>query len=209
MAKMLPAIDDPNEGLPHNLPRLTPLRQDASISVRVLDGRYRVAARGRQSRWEDAVDQLPRRIEVDVEGWPNVIEVRGNVVQLPPVVLRLAEVIELQSPAHGSVVDLSDTQFSWSTVPQAVRYQVQMMHTTEGPSPMTDFFLTVRVPEPRFRLRDLTAAQQELAHSNWIPGRTGGWRVDAYDAADRRVGRSLAENHFLIARGYTPAAKKS
>jgi hypothetical protein len=56
--------------------------------------------------------------------------------------------------------------------------------------------------EPRLRLADLTEIEKRQLRENYLPGRTGGWRVDAYDAHGRKIGLSLEERRFLVAAGF-------
>jgi len=194
-----PAIDNPDQGLPHRLPRLVPLRRDIPVSVQVLDGRYRLKYRGHHRGWDDSVAHLARLMQVDVDQWPEEIEVRGDTVKLPPVRLHLADEIKLLSPANGMTVNLPETELRWQPIPNAVRYQVQLHYTVEAPSPSTVFFGTVTTDSPSLRLADLGGSERAHVRENLIPGRTGGWQVDAYDATGKRIGVSLVENRFLVA----------
>lgn len=201
-----PEVAHPDEGLSHNLPRLVPLRQDGPVTVQLLDGRYRLRSKGTHSRWDNSVEKVARRLEVDVENWPAEVEIRGGIVQLPPVRIRLADEVTFLSPDDAVPVNLNDVEFRWEPVPGATRYQVNVVYTTEKPSPTTYFFLTVTTREPMLKLSELPAHEQKLVRENLLPGRTGGWRVDAYDEADRRVGKTLAERRFLVADALTSPA---
>jgi predicted Ser/Thr protein kinase len=196
-----PSLEDPDRGLPHKLPRLVPVRQDAPTSIQVLDGTYRLRYRGHGGRWDSANDRLGRLLQVDAGDWPAEVEVRGDVVRLPPVRLRVAEEIVLKTPAQGAPVNLSEAELQWQPVPGAARYQVQLFYTTSTPTPTTNYFGFVTTVAPKLRLSSLKDDEKLQVRQNLLPGRNGGWRVDAYDEAGRCIGKSLAEQTFLVAGG--------
>jgi hypothetical protein len=122
-------------------------------------------------------------------------------VQLPPVRLRLAEEIRLTKPEAGASVDLRDAELRWSAVPDADHYLVNLLYTAETPTPTHLFFLSPKTNEPRLRFAQLSDQERRQIRENYVPGRTAGWRVDAYDAAGKRIGVSLSEQQFLIVHG--------
>ena len=194
-----PKIDNPDGGLPHNLPRLLPLRQDAPVSATVLDGKYRLRISDRRTGWDESAADHARLLQVDIEDWPEEIEVRGEVVKLPPVRLRLAKAVKLQTPTSGATVKLSDTELQWLAVPNADFYRVHLEFRKETPHPTAVMFLAVDVDAPRLRLMDLSEEDKIQVRGNLTSGRTGAWRVDAYDASGRQIGTTLKENRFLVA----------
>jgi predicted Ser/Thr protein kinase len=196
-----PAIDDPHQGLPYNLPRLAPLRQDRPVTVEVLDGVYRLDLRGHHSRWDQSAERTARLLQVDVDGWPKQVEIRGGLVQLPPVRLRLAQEIQLTKPESGASVDLRNAELRWTPIPNADHYMVHLLYTAETPTPTTFFFLSMKVSEPQLGFTKLLDHERRQLRKNYLPGRTGGWRVDAYDADGRRIGLSLDEQRFLVVHG--------
>ncbi len=194
-----PGIDNPNQGLAHNLPRLIPLHQNGPITVQVLDGKYRIRTKGHHSRWDNQAEQISRRIQVDIDGWPEQIDIAGNTVRLPAVHLRLADEIDLLLPPNAEPIKLSEVEFEWTPIEGATQYQIQLLYTSEQPTPITHFFLSITTQKPRLRLIDLDDAEQSSIRTNLIAGRTGGWRVDAYDIAGKLIGKSIVENRFLVA----------
>ena len=194
-----PSITNPDKGLSHNLPRSLPLRQDQPVTATILDGTYRLRYRGHNLRWNNDSEQIVRRLQVDVDGWPQEITVQGDVVKLPPIRLRLAEPVELQMPADEIAVDLSDVELKWAPLPNATRYRVHLTARKETPSPKSVMFLVVDVESPRMRFIDLSDQNKEEVRDNLISGRTGAWRVDAYDAESKRIGTTLKEMRFLVA----------
>jgi hypothetical protein len=194
-----PSIRNPDEGLPTGLPRLLPLCQDQPVSATLLDGTYRLHKSGHHLSWDNDADRLARLVQVDVEGWPSEIQVQGSVIKLPPVRLRIAEAIERQLPDNGAAVDLSDVELRWSPVAQADFYRVHLDYRKEAPQPSAVMFLATDVKLPRLRFSELSANDQAQVRENLTAGRTGAWRVDAYDAAGRCIGLTLSERRFLVA----------
>jgi hypothetical protein len=167
----------------------------------VLDGVYRLKVAGHQGQWESSADRLGRMLQVDVDGWPKQIEIKGGLVQLPPVRLRLAQEIQLTAPESGSSVDLRKAELTWIPLPDADHYKLQLCYTAETPTPTQFYFLFPTTKEPRLRFTELPEFERKQLQTNYLPGRTGGWRVEAYDAAGKRIGISLDEDRFLIANG--------
>ena len=194
-----PSITNPDKGLPHNLPRSLPLRQDQPVRATILDGTYRLRYMGHNLRWNNDSEQLGRLLQVDVDGWPQEITVDGDVVKLPPVRLRLAKPVELQEPPDGTAVNLSGVELKWTPLPNATRYRVHLSARQENPSPKSIMFLVVDVESPRMRFVDLSDQNKEEVRDNLIAGRTGAWRIDAYDADSKCIGTTLKEMRFLVA----------
>lgn len=96
-------------------------------------------------------------------------------------------------------VDLNDVTFRWQALHEAASCQVTFLSTDESPSPTTHDFHTVSVPEPSLRLSDLPHADQERLRRELIAGRTGGWRIEAFDEDNRRIGLTRGERRFLVA----------
>jgi len=204
-----PAIEDPDAGLTHQLPRQVPLRSDGPTSVSVLDGTYRLRRSSYSARWTPDTESIARRLEIDTTAWPETVEIRGSTVQLPPVEIRLAESIVLQRPTDGATVNLDDVELSWHPVQGATRYQVQLSYTTlsvndnaDGqltPLSTTVYFTTLRSDSPAIRLSELSGRQRQEIQKEWTTGRMANWRVEAFDAAGRRIGTTMKESRFLIA----------
>ncbi len=193
-----PSVQDPHRGLPHHLPRLVPLRRDAPVRVQVLDGEYRLRYRGHHARWDREADDLARLIQVDTDDWPQRVTIQGDVVELPPVRLRLAQEVKLTSPLPGAHVDLNDAELVWDAVAGASRYRLTLMYTAETPSPTTTMFLAVETDQARLRLAELAEPDQARIRENLTTGRTAGWKVEALDERGRQVGVTLTEYRFLV-----------
>lgn len=196
-----PSIKDPHEGLPHNLPRLLPLHQNGPVSVTVLDGTYRLdKLRNLHMRWEDDdAASNGRLLQVDVPDWPEELEVRGNVVRLSPVRLRMAEPIQQLAPASGATINLTDVELRWSSLPDAKFYRLHLSVRKETPQPSSAMFLALDVQAPSFRFVDIEKGYVHLVQKNLISGSVGEWRVDAYDSDGNRIGKSLSESRFFVA----------
>ncbi|MGN6135762.1 MAG: hypothetical protein ACTHOU_14835 [Aureliella sp.] len=193
-----PAIDQPDAGLPHHLPRLIPLRSDQPVRFQVLDGKYRLRCRSHRGLWRPSAERAMRLLQVETDDWPQIIEVRGQMVRLPPVRLRQAEEMRQQAPADGDVVDLAKVELRWQAIEGAATYKVQFLYTEEKPSPSTTYFLVVETTQPQVKIAELTAFEHQQIRRNLHAGREAGWQVDAYDAAGKRIGLSPKESHFVV-----------
>jgi hypothetical protein len=204
-----PAVENPDAGLSHSLPRSVSLNSTGPMRIDVLDGRYRLRSRNRSMRWTNQAEPIARRIEVDTSAWPDEVEVAGKTILLPQAEIRLLEAIELRQPINGSVVDLNEVELQWQPVPGASWYQLQLSYTMlntavavaggpRSPVSTTEYFFTVRSDSHRLRVADLSGAERKAVLQNWIKGRTAGWQVDAYDTADQRLGTAIGESHFLV-----------
>jgi len=197
-----PDLADPDQGLPSPLPRRVPLRQDRPVSIPMLDGTYRLTVRGHHARWDRQHERFVRLLQVDVEGWPQEVTIEKRHVALPPVHLRLAEEIALvHPPAHAPVV-LAEAELAWHPVAGADHYIVQLSYLGQGPSPTQTYFLSPRTTETRLRFASLPEAARAQLTRHFAVGRTGSWRVDAYDRQGRRVGTSLEDRRLLVLGGW-------
>lgn len=194
---MDPAVENPNLGLPHDLPRLVPVRQDAPISVHVLAGTYRIRLSSHHARWDDSVSDVAERLEVDVQDWPETITIGTGTVTLPPIQLRLCQEMEFLEPV-GDFVKLPGTVFQWREIPGAVRYQVVFQAITESPHQVIDYFMPIKATTNKLELAALNEQQKQQLRTHWTLGATGGWSVDAYDAKGRRIGKTLTTPRFVI-----------
>ena len=199
-----PSISNPHEGLPHNLPRWLPLRQDRPVSATVLDGTYRFDHYGLSYRWDINAQDVGPLVQIDIDDWPSEITVQSDTVRLPPVRVRMATEIELLSPASDAAVSLPDTELRWSPIPEAKSYQVSLSVRKELPHPTKSMFLTLNVDSARLRFDDIDKGNHKLLRENLIDGSLGEWRVDAFDKDGKCVGKSLKENRFLVVTALPP-----
>ncbi|MDA1230334.1 MAG: serine/threonine-protein kinase [Planctomycetota bacterium] len=192
------SISNPHEGLPHNLPRLLPLRQDRPVSVTVLDGTYRFDHSGLSYRWDFNAGNVGPLVQIDIEDWPSEITVQGNIVRLPPVRARMAKEIQLLSPVGEAAVNLADTELRWSPIPDAKTYRVSVSVRQELPRPTSSMFLSLNIDNAELRFVDIDKGYLKVLRENLIAGSQGEWRVDAFDKDGRCIGKSLKENRFLV-----------
>lgn len=192
-------IANPDQYLPHRLPRLVQLDSAGRAFVGVVDGRYRLKFGGQQARWSPSSDKFMRLLQIDTESWPSEVTISGNRLQLPPARVRMAKEVQLLSPQQGELLDLEDAEFRWQPVSRASYYRVSFLYSTESPHVTSTLFAFIRTDEPRMRLSRLVGADRKAIAENLLAGRTGGWSVAAYDAENRRLGVSLEERRFLVA----------
>lgn len=198
-------VKNPNAGLPYNLPRLVPLRVGETSRIGILDGTYRMTIRGRHSSFTPNDADLTHLLEVDVDGWPETIEVVGSTIALPPITVRLAEKIHFVGPPHGERLDLNQSEFRWSEVNGADHYQVQLSYTKEEPSPAEHYVESIVAKKPSLDLSLLRDRERKRVAENLIAGRTGGWRVTAVDSAGKTIGNTVETRRFLVLKGLKTA----
>jgi tRNA A-37 threonylcarbamoyl transferase component Bud32 len=192
-------VEFPDRGLPRNLPRHVDLRQDAPVKVRLLDGTYRLRNTGHSISRDTGYEHLMRRLQIDLDDWPTEVQIRGGVVQLPPVKLRLADEINYESPKNGEAIDLSSDQLTWKSIPNADHYRVTLMWRDEAPTSTTHIFSVINCKLETLKFADLTDLDRKQVSQSLTKGRTGGWRVAAYDANGKCIGIALEEQWFLVA----------
>jgi hypothetical protein len=193
-----PDVTDPDAGLTHRLPRLVQFGSDGHATVGVVPGRYRLRCDGHQARWSAESERFMRLLDLDTSRWPAEVAIDGDTLQLPPAVVRQLAEVRLTAPEQAAPLDLNEAVLKWARVPDAAYYQVQFSYTTEAPHPASTLFAFVRTREPRLALAELVGADRQALVENLLRGRTGGWSVTAYDAADRRVGVTLEERRFAV-----------
>jgi predicted Ser/Thr protein kinase/tetratricopeptide (TPR) repeat protein len=198
-----PSVNNPDEGLSHNLPRLVPLRQDAPVSVQVLAGTYKLRAVSHHSRWDDSFAAVARRLEIDIDDWPELIKVGTASVTLPPIQLRLAEPMELLEPS-GDLIKLPHAVFRWREIPSAVRYNLVFQTISDTPHSIVNYFMGIEVQAAELELMNLSDRQKSQIREQLKVGITGGWSVDAYDSLGRRVGKTLDASRFVVAEELAP-----
>ncbi len=197
-------VANPDENLPHQLPRITRLSPNGRAFVGVLDGRYRLTFGGNSARWTQESGRFMGLMQMDTDHWPTEVTIQGNRIHLPPVHVRLAEEIKLLLPKRDAILPLDDAEFRWQAVPQAAYYQVRFLYSTESPHSTTTIFRFIRTEETQLRLDRLQGIDRKAIAENWLAGRTGGWSVVAYDAGNRRIGIALEERRFLVAEELRP-----
>jgi hypothetical protein len=201
-----PSIKDPDEGLRQLLSRHIAIREDQTAWVGVADGRYRMAVResGRSFSGDvaDSLRRVYRLLVLDFDKVPSEVEIQGNVQEFI-IAARLAAEINLAQPHPEAAVDLSTDLFRWTEVPNAAYYRINFGYQSDTGEGSTYY----GVAGLKVRSTVLSLAQADdpgVAHlrRSLMPGRTGMWYVEAFDAADHCIGRSLEHNRsFLVASG--------
>lgn len=195
-------VKDAFHGLPRNLPAIIPLSQSSPARIQVLDGTYRVETPSYSvSSSGLANDPVMARLQVEFANWPKEVTIIGGVVQLPPIQIRLAEEVIPLSPKNGESIDLSKEELSWNPLPNAAHYIVHLMFREEPPAGgnSTTFFAQLKTTKSAMRFVDLVDLERKGVKDNLTLGRTGGWRVYAYDANGKCIGIALEERWFLVA----------
>jgi tetratricopeptide (TPR) repeat protein/predicted Ser/Thr protein kinase len=199
-----PAIEQPDRGLPRNFSRYVALRGAEASPIKLLDGRYRVTLRGTSMSLE--VGKIDSRLlHLDGNALTEEVEVRGEMVSLPPLHVRLLEETAWLSPAANARLDLTADSITWTAAPGAAYYEVQLGWFVDFPTPSATWFQVVRTTAPAFAPAELSEAQMRRLRDQWTAGRTIGCRVTAFDADGRPVAKTLEERRFLVARALPEA----
>jgi serine/threonine protein kinase len=191
------SIKNPNEGLHRHLSTNVPLNRDAASEIRVLPGHYRLSLEGRSYSWNSS-DVNPRLLELDIDAWPQEIDIGDEWIDLTLSVRRLEE-IKFTSPAAGAPIDLTKDAISWTAIPEAVKYDVQLVVYTDLPNPMVTGFHGESTSEPLFRPSSVNSRDMNKLRNHWSIGSTIGLRIIAFDASGRQIAISLEERKFLVA----------
>ena len=197
-------VADPDENLPHQLPRIMRLGPDGRAFAGVLDGRYRLTYGGNTARWTQAGARFMGLMQIETDHWPTEVTIQGNRIKLPPARIRMAEEVQLNLPKKDSILRLDDAEFRWQPVPQAAWYQVRFLYSTESPHPTTTVFAFIRTDQTQLRFDSLEGFDRKAIAENLLKGRTGGWSVTAYDVQSRCIGVSLQGRRFLVAEELSP-----
>lgn len=190
-----------SDGLPRNLPAIVPISLGEPTKIQLLDGTYQLSVNYSTLSTALSNSALQARLQVEHEDWPTEVTVKGNVVTLPPIRLRLAKEITQILPKNGESIDLSTAELTWSSLPNAVRYLVNLKYRTESPTggQSTTMFANVATTKPSLRFADVKDYERKGIQENFILGRTGGWSVRAYDANGKCIGVTVEERWFLVA----------
>jgi predicted Ser/Thr protein kinase len=177
----------------------------------VADGRYawRILVTGKSlmGGTENKHYRLYSLLETDIPAVPAEIEVRGSVVEVPPIQVRVLAEIKRLAPVEGAAVDLREAFFRWSEVTGAASYRMQVTVVRPLPLPGEISKATYGPLESKTNSLCLGA----IVDQNWqiktlgsllVTGTTGEWEVDAVDSSGRRIGASVGPSRqFLVARG--------
>jgi predicted Ser/Thr protein kinase len=175
----------------------------------VADGRYKLRevyrGKSRQGNDPDTV-RLYSLLDVDTSALPDEVEIHGETIDLPAIRVGLLKEVKLLSPAEGGAADLREGFFRWSPVEGASSYRVNFTvykttptgtsHSSYGPGLETKgtSLCLGAIPDMYDQIKKLG---REL-----VPGATGEWDVEAFDATGRRIATIVGSHRrFLVARG--------
>lgn len=204
-----PENPDPGRGhqiirgqeVPHPLGEI-PVQLDQTAWVGVADGRYRLVldTGSRSAHGSGQADRQYTLLELDYSDLPEIVEVRGQTVELPAIRAGLVELLEGLEPAENARVDAQRTIFKWEAFPLAETYRVTIWRTEQrGGATYFKESCTKKVTRPELRLADLPAddiQKLQLQH----PGSTAAWIVEAFDGEGRWLARSRNQRSFVVAQ---------
>jgi predicted Ser/Thr protein kinase len=192
-------LADPQSGLPRRLSSYVPMHLEDPTEIRVLDGRYRLRVAGNSRSYQSPkVD--PNLLDLTTADWPEEVEIRGGLVELPPITVRILHEIVALAPAERSQANLSTDPIAWNSVPGAAWYEVQLGYLTDSPSPGVTYFAILRSETPQLRIPEQPERELKNLRQHWTRGRTALFRVAAFDDQGRRIATTTSERQFLIAQ---------
>ncbi|MBI3866760.1 MAG: serine/threonine protein kinase [Planctomycetia bacterium] len=194
-----PAVPGAEREINPVLPRTFAVQTDQTAWVGVANGRYRLRVAGFGMTWDAPSANFAQRLEVDYGSIADDVEIRGDTVELPPVRVWLADEISLLAPAEAGAIDLARDAFRWSPAAGAASYHV-FLHD-ESNLGGQQIIARIETAKTSLTLSDSRVKRVGSIEPYLVPGRTVRWRVEAFDAAGGRVGKSLKDGRFLVARG--------
>ena len=101
-------------------------------------------------------------------------------------------------------MDLRKDFFSWTSVKGVSYYQIDLAYMEDTIEHSTYMALgSVKSPTTSVCLATLTTPEWDMTRfrEKLMPGRTGTWSVTAFDKTGKRVGTTLSNRPFFVARG--------
>lgn len=195
-----PAITNPRQTSGRNLASYVPMSLHQPREVRVLPGRYRLNLAGTVKSWDSNAGRVASSlIDISAADWPKTIDVGHDMIDLPPLQVRVLKEIKLTSPADLARINLTVDSFTWTSIPGAASYEVTLGYFTDNPHPSSTWFHMLTTSEPSLTPSRLPDRDRQLILMNWPAGRTIGLSVGAFNDRGQRLAVSVEEPRFLIA----------
>lgn len=191
------AVADPHAGLHRHLSTSVPLNNDAAQEVRILPGRYRLSLAGYSVRSPVAAGVNVRLLDFDTADWPAVIDISDEFTDLTLSVRQLQE-IQVTQPEQGARLNLNTDAFTWTPIPGAAKYNIQLAACSDLPQSTVELFHNESTQQPTFRPAAVAAYNRDKIRQNWPFGSTGSLRVTAFDEQGRHIAVTVEERRFLI-----------
>lgn len=147
---------------------------------------------------------------VDSSALAKEVEIRGETLDLPPIRLSLTPEIKRLSPGESASVDLREHIFRWTPIPNTATYQINFSlddNTDFGALHRVTSLATIKTTSTGLCLGMLKPAELSILPQNLIRGRTGIWRVSAYDAKNHLIGETYHDARFVVANGLAEASE--
>lgn len=192
-----------NQEIPHSLGE-APVQLDQTAWVGVADGRYRlvVDSGSRTHRSSGQASRQYSMLDLDFSNLPEMVEVRGQTVELPAILATLVDVLEGLEPAEDAAIELQRTVFKWDAFALADSYRVTIWRTERNNFGGTYFkeSYTTSSTSTSLRLAELPTDEAKKLGLH-RPGSTGTWSVEAFDAHGRWLARSRSQRTFVVSDG--------
>jgi len=197
-----PESPDPNQGLSRNLASYFVIDQGRSAPATLIAGTYRLRFGGTIKSFPSTSNRSILRttlIDVAPDNWPTEITIADGPIELPLRVRELKEIL-IDAPLERAPMDLQRDQIRWTPVAGAAAYELQFGQFRDLPTPSVTWFVAVSTDRPSWSAADLTGRERELVVKHWPAGQVAGVRVVAVDADGHRLGVTVEERNFLIAK---------
>ena len=195
-------------GMPESYSRdmMTQFHPDGTVTIRAAEGRYALRVSDGHFAHDGEHAELARLLTLDTSGIPEIVEIRGEVLELEPLRASLLAPITLLTPEDGASVDLNEVIFRWSPVEGADRYRVGFSRLDEGSSGIRTitYFASVEVSDAVLVPGALSRERLERVRL-YAAGDTGRWSVTALkrnQGADGEeevvLGKTVTTRTFLV-----------
>jgi predicted Ser/Thr protein kinase len=193
-----PKVEDPHSGLTRSLNHHVFLDRAGSQNVGVLNGTYRLKFAGSSRSRAPLGSVAPELIEIGVDGWPEIVEISGQWIELPPIQVRKLEEIQWHWPEMYSQVSLSGLKIKWSPISGIEKYKVQIGYFVDTPHPQAFWQTLTETQEANLDIDQLTEFERQTVMAHWREGRMAGIRVDGIAEDGNRMATSRQALQFMI-----------
>jgi hypothetical protein len=183
-----------------------PIQLDRTGLVGLLDGEYRLGVKmGRRPGTPPGplgtqIGPQYQFLEFDLRALPAEVEVRGETIDLPAIRPYFSKEIGLTAPAEGAAIDLGQTEFQWNAVPEASRYELDLVGTVRTPGGTVLKSFTARdIGAPRFKIEQF-ASEDAKALASQSPGTEDVLEVRGYDDRGLLVAKTLGRRKFFVGK---------
>jgi hypothetical protein len=155
----------------------------------VADGSYRleISTINTNANTVEGGDTL-HLMTFDTSALPEIVEVRGGTVELPPFRARLRHEVELLQPEPDSLIDPANVVFAWKPVPDAASYELLF------DKKVTSFRFANLEQRYRTKATSLRLASEPKLAEHFLKDELDEWTVEAFDRDGVSIGITKKED---------------